>query len=133
METKMDFLLKNVRSASAFEESTRGITFAYNLNGVWYSSDFPIKYALSHEKGTGPIMCKKCSREGVNSSQLFEKYCRSCQEWYDGNVERNVRNMRVATQNNVKIEKGKCRAVDCPMDAVSGKRPFCHNHWEECV
>ena len=86
MERKLENLIRNVNDARHYEEGTRDLKFAYSIQGAWYSSEFPIKYAVAHDVGTGPIMCKRCRKYGVDANGLFVKYCRLCQKWYDGEI-----------------------------------------------
>jgi len=87
MERKLENLVRNVNEARHYEEGTRDLKFAYSIQGAWYSSEFPIKYAVAHDIGTGPLMCKRCRKYGVDANGLFVKYCRLCQKWYDGEID----------------------------------------------
>ena len=86
MERKLENLIRNVNDARHYEEGTRDLKLAYSIQGAWYSSEFPIKYAVAHDVGTGPLMCKRCRKYGVDANGLFVKYCRLCQKWYDGEI-----------------------------------------------
>ena len=56
----------------------------YILNGIKYHISFPLSYALSHKRGTGPEDCGNCAHFGsISSNKVFLGYCSNCSVSYD--------------------------------------------------
>ena len=56
----------------------------YILNGVKYHISFPLPYALSHKRGTGPEECGNCADFGsIGFNKVFLGYCGNCAGDYD--------------------------------------------------
>jgi len=159
MDEQFSLLEKNVCASSGNREATRGIQFAYHLNGTWYAPTFPISQAMYHKNHTGPYMCEDCYEYGF-VNELFTQYCESCAKLYDNTEKRDlcetikakVANMKkeivdlskqsrksVKTKNPKKSKKtdlsvcGRnargCCVEGCGMNAVKGTN--CYEHWEE--
>ena len=56
----------------------------YILNDIKYHISFPLHYALSHKRGTGPKDCGNCAHFGsIGSNNIFLGYCSNCSSAYD--------------------------------------------------
>jgi len=143
MEQTFQVLAKNVRDTlrEGNEESTRAVEFAYKVDGIWYSSNFPISYTLEHDEGTGPGMCDQCYDTGMNEWGAFVSYCAECARYYDeqdddastevSSVEEESEKSKKNVFANIKIKKepGVCLTDDCPYLAAS-QSEYCDCHWK---
>ena len=55
----------------------------YILSNIKYHISFPLTYALSHKRDTGPENCNNCASFGIIGNNIFLGYCANCAEEYN--------------------------------------------------